>query len=85
MEHEKTPGAHRVEEVRMEVKFTKYIRKGWIEMRPYISGENTRCISISPEDIKHGLDGGMIARNPDNHADQWFVAKDFFEKNYEEA
>jgi hypothetical protein len=27
----------------------------------------------------------MIARNPKNHADQWLVAKKYFEDNLEEA
>ncbi|MBW1814151.1 MAG: hypothetical protein JRJ39_10945, partial [Deltaproteobacteria bacterium] len=26
--------------------------------------------------------GGMIARNPKNHKDQWYIAKKFFEENY---
>jgi hypothetical protein len=29
--------------------------------------------------------GGMIARNPDNYNDQWYVAKAYFEKNLEEV
>ena len=73
----------REEVMSMEVKFQKYRRKGWIELRPYILGEDTRCISISPEDIKSGLKGGMIARNPDNHTQQWFISKAYFSKNYE--
>jgi len=39
----------------MEIKFQKYKRKSWIEMRPYIFGEDTKGISISQEDIKYGL------------------------------
>ena len=27
--------------------------------------------------------GDMIARNPNNHADQWLVAKQYFEDNLE--
>lgn len=53
------------------------------EMRPYVPGEELTGISVSPEDTPE--EGGMIARNADNHADQWYVAKDFFAKNYEEA
>ena len=28
---------------------------------------------------------GMIARNPKNSQDQWYVAKKYFEDNFEEA
>jgi len=27
---------------------------------------------------------GMIARNPENHKDQWYVARKYFEDNFEE-
>ena len=65
----------------MEVTFQKYRRKGWVEMRPYTPGEDLTGISVSEPD--KGATRGMIARNPDNHNDQWFVAMDFFSKNYE--
>jgi hypothetical protein len=29
--------------------------------------------------------GDMIARNPKNHSDQWLVAKQYFEDNFEPA
>ena len=58
-----------------------YRRKGFSEMRPYIPGEDLGGISVSKEDTPEH--GGMIARNPDNHADQWYVAKTYFEKNLE--
>lgn len=43
-------------------------------------------ISISAEDLKTGSPkiGDMIARNPKNHKDQWLVAGDFFNDNFEE-
>ena len=50
------------------------------EMRPYILGEDMSGISVSTKDIPEV--GGMVARNSDNHEDQWYVGKDFFEKNY---
>jgi hypothetical protein len=28
-------------------------------------------------------DNGMIARNPENHADQWYVARAYFKENFE--
>ena len=61
----------------------KYRRKGFVTLRPYIEGEDLSGISVSDADTPQP--GGMIARNPQNHQDQWYVAKDFFDKNYEEA
>ena len=49
-------------------------------MRPYIPGEDMTGISVSKEDEPE--EGGMIAVNPDNIADSWYVAKKFFEDNY---
>jgi hypothetical protein len=51
-------------------------------MRPYIPGEDLTGISVSKEDTPEL--GGMIAINASNPKDQWYVAKDFFKKNYEE-
>jgi hypothetical protein len=63
------------------MRWHKYIRKGVSEMRPYIPGEDLAGVSVSSEDIPE--QGDMIARNPDNHADQWLVAQAYFEKNLE--
>lgn len=63
----------------------QYKRKGISEMRPYLPGEDVSRISISDQD-RHGgspMEGDMIARNPKNHADQWLVAKKYFEENLE--
>ena len=64
-------------------KFKKYVRKGFSEMRPYIPGEDMSNISIAEVDTIG--EGGMIARNPKNHQDQWYVAKEYFEDNLELA
>lgn len=42
-------------------------------------------VSISDADRKNGSPkiGDMIARNPKNHNDQWLVAKQYFEDNFE--
>jgi hypothetical protein len=42
-------------------------------------------ISVSLTDIENGSPkiGDMIARNPKNHKDQWLVAKQYFEDNFE--
>lgn len=61
----------------------KYRRKGLSEMRPYIPGESLENISVSNTDTPE--EGGMIARNPKNHDDQWYVAKKYFEENLEEV
>ena len=65
----------------------KYKRKGLSEMRPYVVGEDVSGISISEADRLAGSpkEGDMIARNSKNHADQWLVAKKYFEDNLEPA
>lgn len=52
-------------------------------MRPYVPGEDLSKVSVNAEDTPE--EGGMIAWNPDNPADQWYIAKKFFEDNYELA
>jgi hypothetical protein len=66
-----------------ETEWKQYKRKGLSVMRPYVPGEDLSGISVSAEDKPES--GGMIARNPDNHADQWYVAKAYFENNLEPA
>ncbi len=61
----------------------KLYRKKLLQpMRPYVPGEDMTGVSVSDEDTLEL--GGMIACNPDNPADQWYVAKQFFEDNYED-
>lgn len=65
----------------------KYRRTGLSEMRPYVKGEifkSDQPISISPVDDPE-TDMGMVARNPKNHNDQWYVARKYFEDNLEEV
>lgn len=62
--------------------WNQYKRKGMAEMRPYVKGEDLAGISVSDVD-KPKTDMGMIARNPNNHADQWYVAHQYFEDNFE--
>lgn len=68
-------------EDKIENKWKKYTRIGTAEMRPYIPGEELTNISVSPEDSPT-TDLGMIARNPENHNDQWYVNREYFEKNF---
>ena len=52
-------------------------------MRPYEVGECMLGSSFSEADILE--EGGMIAFNPMDEYDQWYVDKEFFETNYEEV
>lgn len=68
-------------------KWKQYKRKGLSEMRPYETGEDLSHVSISEPDLQSGSPkrGDMIARNPNNHEDQWLVAQKYFEDNLEPA
>ena len=63
--------------------FKNYRKKNVQPMRPYIPGEGLTGISVNKEDTPE--EGGMIAFNPKNPNDQWYVSKQFFEENYIEA
>ena len=63
--------------------FRPYRKKGVTEMRPYVPGEDLSGVSVSETDTPE--EGGMIARNAKNHDDQWYVAKQYFEDNYNAA
>ena len=63
--------------------FKKYRKRGVTEMSPHIPGEDLSGKSVSPQDTPHK--GDMIARNVNNHDDQWLVAKQYFDDNYEEV
>lgn len=62
--------------------FKKYRRTNVAEMREYLLGEDLTDISVTKVDFPE-TDLGMIARNPDNHNDQWYVARKYFEDNFE--
>ena len=69
-----------------ETEFKPYRRKQVAELRPYRPGEElSERVSISAGDREAGSpqEGDMIARNPDNHDDQWLVSKEYFEANFE--
>jgi hypothetical protein len=76
----------------------KYKRLGEIEARPWteadantyfaLSRDTTLQISVSQADELTALKSpavGMVARNPVNHADQWYIAPDYFAKHYAPA
>lgn len=52
--------------------FKFYSRKGQVEARPYVPGEDLSGVSVAAVDEPG--EGGMIARNPKNHDDQWYIA-----------
>jgi len=67
--------------------FKQYRRKQIAEIRAYVPGEVlSDRVSISAADRDAGSPklGDMIARNPKNHDDQWLIAKDYFDENFEE-
>ena len=63
---------------------TEYRVIGAIEIET--EDDNRIAVSISAVDRRNGSPkvGDMIARNPKNHNDQWLVAKEYFEDNFEE-
>lgn len=79
------------------MEFKKYRRTQIAEMRPVTNDEiklgglivketNIRkSISLSNVDLQNGSPkiGDMVARNPKNHNDQWLVAKEYFDDNFE--
>lgn len=71
--------------------FKEFRRTQIAEMREVSQKEITEGlefnISVSNEDFKNGSPkiGDMIARNPINHKDQWLVAKQYFNDNFERS
>jgi hypothetical protein len=67
----------------MADEFKKYHKKGG-ELRPYVVGEDMTGTSVSHVDAANGSpkEGDMIARNPENHTDQWLVSKKYFDDNF---
>jgi hypothetical protein len=63
--------------------FKNYRKKNVQPMRPYIPGEDLTGVSVNKEDTPE--EGGMIAINLANQEDKWYVGKEFFAANYEEA
>lgn len=66
-------------------RFEGYIKQTIQSMRPYEPGEDLeeQGVSVWQGDVLEA--GGMIAQNPKDPADQWYVSKSFFEENYKPA
>ena len=62
--------------------FKLYQKTGLFEMRYYVEGEDLTGITVA-EDMNPNEDMGMIARDPQNHSDQWYVRKAYFDANLE--
>jgi hypothetical protein len=69
----------------LALKWKRYKRKGVSEMRPHVRDEDMSGVSVSDADNAEVAYGGvgMVARNPKNHEDQWYVAKKYFDENLE--
>lgn len=63
---------------------TSTVTKGLLIPKPVFITEGVE-VSISAEDLKNGSPkiGDMIARNPNNHNDQWLVNEKYFKENFE--
>ena len=61
-----------------------YRKKQTAEMRPFVLGEDlgTQKITINDQD-RPPREGGMIARNPDDHTDQWYISPEKFNQLYD--
>lgn len=61
-----------------------YRKKELQPMFPWTPDLNMGVVSISGVDKENGSPkaGDMIAYHPDNAADMWLVARDFFNENY---
>lgn len=64
-----------------------YQRKGLIAAEPWTPETSMERVSLSPadRDAGHPKVGGMIAQNPANPADRWYIAPDYFTSHYEAA
>ncbi len=63
-----------------DINFKKYRRAAISELRPYVAGESLENIAVADSDKAKGSPqlGDMIARNPNDHSNQWLMNKDFF-------
>jgi hypothetical protein len=75
-------GPYIIKKIKMKGPWKYYKHKGLSEMRPYVLGEDMSNISVSDVDDPE-KDMGMIARNPENHEDMWYVSREYFKQNLE--
>jgi hypothetical protein len=71
--------------------FKQYRRTNIAEIRRVLFSDDLMGVSISDPDKELKRDfpsvfaQGYIARNPKNHEDKWYIAKDYFDDNFEEC
>lgn len=55
-----------------------------LELNKGVIALQRKGITISEEAFKNGspINGDMIARNPNNHQDQWLITKQYFDENF---
>jgi hypothetical protein len=65
--------------------FKDFKRRGSVLAMPWTEEVNMEGISVSDVDRQNGSpkEGDMICCNPDNTADQWLVATEYFRTNYQ--
>ena len=65
--------------------FKEYTRSNIAEMAKWEEGFDMTRVSISQSDQENGSpkEGDMIARNPEDHTDQWLVAAKYFKDNFQ--
>lgn len=64
--------------------FKDYIKSATQPIRAYVRGEDLSYITVSADDNPE-IDGGMIAMNPYDSSDKWFISQKFFDENYVEV
>lgn len=66
----------------MEDEFKSYNRiPKLLHMRPYVPGEDLTNVKVRADDDPE-TDLGMIARDPQNHDDQWYVPRAFADSDF---
>lgn len=60
----------------------QYRKLAVTEMRPYSEGEDLIAQGVSVWDGDAPELGGMVARDPKNREDSWYVSKSYFNENY---
>ena len=71
------------------MEWTRYRKVGSTQMRQWVPSDgdlstpwnDKSIVSVSAEDTPGP--GGMIAKSDDNDLDRWYVAAEYFTKNYE--
>lgn len=63
---------------KMDYKTYKF--NGEIEVRSYVEGENLKWVTVGKHDTPQK--GGMIARDPADPDDVWYITRKYFKQNF---